>query len=40
MAWRDLPRSTRLLFWTGLVGGAAAVAMLAFFLWAVSEIDG
>jgi hypothetical protein len=39
-AWRDLSRSTRLVFWSGLVAAAAALALLVFFLWAVSQIGG
>jgi hypothetical protein len=40
IAWRDLPRSTRFLFWTGLVAAAVSIAIFAFLLWAASQIDG
>jgi len=40
IAWRDLPRSTRLVFWTGLTAAVATLSVFIFLLWAGLQIEG
>jgi hypothetical protein len=38
MAWRELPRSTRVVFWSGLLAAAIALSLFVLLMVAASRI--